>query len=59
LVQDVGIAPERALAMATSIPAAVIGRGDLGHLRPGARADMVHLGPDLTLRAVWRGGVAV
>ena len=59
LVQDVGIAPERALAMASSIPAAVIGRGDLGHLRPGARADMVHLGPDLALRGVWRGGVAV
>jgi N-acetylglucosamine-6-phosphate deacetylase len=59
LVQDVGIAPERALAMATSLPAAVIGRGDLGHLRPGARADMVHLGPDLALRGVWRGGVAV
>jgi N-acetylglucosamine-6-phosphate deacetylase len=58
-VQDVGIAPERALAMATSIPAAVIGRGDLGHLRPGARADLVHLGPDLALRGVWRGGAAI
>lgn len=59
LVEDVGIAAERALAMASSIPAAVIGRGDLGHLRPGARADMVHLGPDWALRGVWRGGVAV
>lgn len=59
LVQDVGIAAERALAMASSIPAAVIGRGDLGHLRPGARADMVHLSPDWALRGVWRGGVAV
>ena len=59
LVEEVGIAPERALAMATSIPAAVIGRGDLGHLRPGARADMVHLAPDWALRGVWRGGVAV
>lgn len=59
LVERVGIAPERALAMASSIPAGVIGRGDLGHLRPGARADMVHLGPDWALRGVWRGGVAV
>lgn len=59
LVEDVGIAAERALGMASSIPAAVIGRGDLGHLRPGARADMVHLGPDWALRGVWRGGVAI
>lgn len=59
LVEEVGIAAERALAMASAIPAAVIGRGDLGHLRPGARADMVHLGADWALRAVWRGGVAV
>ncbi|MBD1206039.1 MAG: N-acetylglucosamine-6-phosphate deacetylase [Rhodobacteraceae bacterium] len=59
LVEDVGIAAERALAMASSIPAAVIGRGDLGHLRPGAMADMVHLGADWSLRGVWRGGVAV
>ncbi|ESW60145.1 MAG: N-acetylglucosamine-6-phosphate deacetylase [Rhodobacter sp. CACIA14H1] len=59
LVEAAGIAPERALAMASSVPAAVIGRGDLGHLRPGARADMVHLGPDWALRGVWRGGVAV
>jgi N-acetylglucosamine-6-phosphate deacetylase len=44
--------------MASSIPAAVIGRGDLGHLRPGARADMVHLGADWALRGVWRAGVA-
>lgn len=59
LVEAVGIAPERALAMASSVPAAVIGRGDLGHLRPGARADMVHLSPDWALRGVWRQGVAV
>lgn len=59
LVETVGIAPERALAMASVVPAAVIGRGDLGHLRPGTRADMVHLGPDWALRGVWRGGVAV
>ncbi len=59
LVEEVGITPERALAMATTIPAAVIGRGDLGHLRPGAQADMVHLGPDWALHGVWRGGKPV
>ncbi|WP_434615916.1 N-acetylglucosamine-6-phosphate deacetylase [Tabrizicola sp. M-4] len=59
LVKDVGIAEERALAMASAVPAAVIGRDDLGHLRPGARADMVHLSPDWNLQGVWRDGVAV
>lgn len=58
LVKDVGIRAERALAMASAIPAAVIGRGDLGHLRAGARADLVHLSPDWALKAVWRGGIA-
>lgn len=56
MVRHVGLAPERALAMATSIPAGVIGRPDLGHLRPGARADLVHLTEDFTLAATWRGG---
>jgi N-acetylglucosamine-6-phosphate deacetylase len=52
-----GFAPEAALAMASSRPAACLGRSDkLGHLLPGRVADMVHLGPDGALRAVWRGG---
>lgn len=59
LVTSVGIPAERALAMASSLPARVIGRDDLGHLRPGAIADMVHLAPDWTLRGVWRAGQAV
>ncbi|WGV15131.1 N-acetylglucosamine-6-phosphate deacetylase [Fuscovulum ytuae] len=59
LVEEVGISAERALAMASSLPAAVIGRGDLGHLRPGARADLVYLGADWGLRGVWRGGVSL
>ena len=53
-----GIAQERALAMATSVPAACIGLADRGHLRPGARADIVHLDRDLHLQQVWQGGVA-
>lgn len=59
VVHTAGLTVERALAMATAVPAAVIGRGDLGHLRPGARADMVHLAPDFALRGVWRGGRAI
>lgn len=57
LVQQAGIAPERALAMATSVPAQVLGRqAQLGHLAPGRAADIVHLGPDWTLRQVWHRG---
>jgi N-acetylglucosamine-6-phosphate deacetylase len=53
-----GIPAEVALAMATSRPADCLGRGDeLGHLLPGRRADMVHLGPQGQLLGVWRDGV--
>ena len=46
-----------ALAMATSIPAALIGRQDgLGHLAPGAPADFVHLTEGGDLASVWRRG---
>ncbi|MCU0826781.1 MAG: N-acetylglucosamine-6-phosphate deacetylase [Tabrizicola sp.] len=51
-----GTPVETALAMATSRPARCLGRPDLGQLRAGARADMVHLGPDFSLRSVWRSG---
>ncbi|MBA3909774.1 MAG: N-acetylglucosamine-6-phosphate deacetylase [Rhodobacter sp.] len=52
-----GTPPAVALAMATSRPAACLGRdGQLGHLTPGRVADMVHLAPDSSLRGVWRAG---
>lgn len=58
MVRQAGIAPDRALAMATSVPAALIGIGDrLGHLLPGRRADMVHLDEDWALSGVWWGGM--
>jgi len=49
----------RALSMATRIPARLIGAADRGTLVPGARADFVHLAPDMTLNAVWRDGAPV
>ena len=65
----IGVAPERALAMATSVPAACLGATSLGvtglgatgvgSLGTGLRADMVHLGADFTLQAVWRAGVPI
>ena len=56
MVEQVGIPFETAFAMASSRPAACIGRSDLGHLRPGATADFIHLDPDFILRGVWRAG---
>lgn len=56
LVDEVGLAPERALAMATRVPADLIGRPDLGRLGEGNPADLVHLGPDFALRGVWQSG---
>ena len=53
-----GVPLAQVLAMATSIPARVIGLG-AGRLVPGLPADLVHLGPDLSLRAVWQGGQLV
>lgn len=53
--------PEKdAVAMATSVPAAVIDATDeIGSLRKGCRADMVLLDTAGAVRAVWRGGAAV
>nr|WP_217438571.1 N-acetylglucosamine-6-phosphate deacetylase [Fertoeibacter niger] len=60
MVGRVGLPPERALAMATSVPAAVIGQGGTrGHLLPGRAADMVHLGADWAVRGVWQAGQRV
>lgn len=56
LVRDVGVSPEQALAMASRIPAEIIGQDDLGRLKAGVRADLVWLGDDLSLRGVWQGG---
>ncbi|KGM13766.1 N-acetylglucosamine-6-phosphate deacetylase [Cellulomonas bogoriensis] len=54
-----GVPLVEALRSATATPARVLGRADLGHLRPGAKADMVVLGPELEVRSVVRGGVVV
>ncbi len=51
-----GVAPARALAMASRIPADVIGAQHLGRIQPGARADLVHLAADFTLQTVCIAG---
>lgn len=57
LVRDLGVAPERALAMATSTPAAAVGIGArFGALAAGRVAHLTLLDDDFCLRAVWQSG---
>lgn len=51
-VHEAGVELSDALAAATSTPAAVLGRTDVGVLAPGARADMVVLDADVRVREV-------
>lgn len=54
-----GVPLPAAVAAATSVPADLIGRPDLGRLAAGTVADLVWLGPDLRTRATWLGGKLV
>jgi N-acetylglucosamine-6-phosphate deacetylase len=54
-----GIDPATVLAAATEAPARSLGRTDVGHLLPGAHADLVWWDDDLFPRRVWVGGLAV
>lgn len=47
---------EEALARAGLVPARLAGLKDRGHFGAGARADVLHLGADMALMAVWQGG---
>jgi N-acetylglucosamine-6-phosphate deacetylase len=56
---DFGVSPAQALAGATAVPAAVLQDRTRGVLEPGARGDLLLLGPDLDLLATWIGGQEV
>ncbi|MBL9045716.1 MAG: N-acetylglucosamine-6-phosphate deacetylase [Tabrizicola sp.] len=56
LITQANCRPERALAMATSVPADVIGAARFGRLRPGTAADLVLLAGDWSLAAVLSAG---
>jgi N-acetylglucosamine-6-phosphate deacetylase len=54
---DLGVPIERAVEMASTIPAAALGLPDRGRIVPGASADLVALDPSsLAVRAVWLAG---
>jgi N-acetylglucosamine-6-phosphate deacetylase len=54
-----GIDLATAVAAASTVPADLLGRTDLGRIGVGATADLVWLGDDLRTRATWVGGVRV
>ena len=57
LVGDVGVALDRALGMATRVPAGVARLSDrCGALKPGRSADFLYLSQDLHLTRIWREG---
>lgn len=58
-LRRLGCPLDRALAMASRIPADLIGATGRGRLTPGVRADFIHLTEALRLRSVWRDGVEI
>jgi N-acetylglucosamine-6-phosphate deacetylase len=55
-VVAVGVDLRSAVDAATRVPADILGRPDLGRIAPGAVADLVWLGDDLSARATWLAG---
>lgn len=55
MVHEAGIPLHEAVAAASTTPARLLGRSDLGRIAPGARADLVVLSPDLRVDDVLLG----
>ena len=59
-VAMLGLPVEQALNMASAVPARFLGLdGHYGAIRPGARASLVRLSPDLQFRSAWIDGIPV
>jgi N-acetylglucosamine-6-phosphate deacetylase len=54
-----GVDLRSAVDAATRLPADLLGRPDLGRIAPGAAADLIWLGDDLSTRATWIAGELV
>jgi len=59
VVETCGTPLADAVRAASTTPAGLLGLEDRGHIRPGGLADLVALGPDLSVEAVWVGGEQV
>jgi N-acetylglucosamine-6-phosphate deacetylase len=58
-VRHCGVDLVSAVEAASRVPAAAVGRADLGRIEPGGPADLVWLDDDLSARATWVGGERV
>ncbi len=58
MVEKIGLDPAAALAMATSVPADLMGLPQ-GRLRFGDPANLIHLSAGFTVQSLWQNGVAV
>ena len=56
MVETAGVTAGEAARMAAGNPAAILSLGDRGKIEPGARADLIVLGPALDLKAVFVTG---
>jgi len=56
IVERCGVSVGEAAMMASTNPARVVGAGDRGRIEAGARADLLVLGPQLDLKAVFIAG---
>lgn len=54
---SLGLGTEDAVRRTSTIAADYLGLEERGRIAPGARADLVALGPDGTVEAVWRDGL--
>jgi N-acetylglucosamine-6-phosphate deacetylase len=56
VIEQCGVSLLDAVHAATATPARLLGLDDRGEILPGRRADLVALGPDLTVQATWVRG---
>jgi N-acetylglucosamine-6-phosphate deacetylase len=59
LVEMCGTSLETSLAMASEIPATLIGAAHVGALAKGRQADVLHLNPSLQIEKVWQRGCLI
>ena len=60
VLRECGVERAEALRMASLYPAKLLRKDDrYGRIRPGCRADFVHLSDDYTVQSVWVGGEKV